>query len=202
MRGDDSANNRPKYTPNAQTNRSRLSIARANKILVIADCSNQNRRSQTSPHPRSNKSIAQPMLMVHQLHPADILLRNCLLTRRLFVRNPRIRDTHKCTRMFLRGGINDFNPRSRLQCAKACPGCLIGFSQRSARDGKDTNQEQDLSHTSCIPSLLRAPAYHQISPLRQETSSASAKIAGIAQQFPCIKRLSYAITTPCEVRET
>ncbi len=176
MRRDDSANNRPKYTPNTQTNRSRLPIARANIILVITDCFHQNCRSQTSAHPRSNECIAKPMLMVHQLHTANIWLRNCLLTRGLFVRNPRIGDTHKCTRMFLRGGIKYFNRRSRLQGTKVCPGCLIGFSQSRARDGKDTNQEQDLSHTSCIPSLLRAPAYHQNSTLRQENLFASEKL--------------------------
>lgn len=181
MRGDDSANNPAKYTPNTQTNRGRLPIGRARSTLVTADGTHQNRRPQTSPHPRSNQRIAQPMLMVHQLHTANIWLRNCLLTRGLFVRNPRIGDTHKCTRMFLRGGIQDFNRRSRLQCTKVCPGCLIGFSQRRARDGKDTNQEQDLSHTSCIPSLLRAPAYHQNSLLRQEKLFRVDKIVGITQ---------------------
>ena len=133
----------------------------------------QNRRSQACAHSRSNECIAKPMLVVHQLHTANIWLRNCLLTRGLFVRNPRIGDTHKCTQMFLRGGIEDFNRISRLQRTKVCPGCLIGFSQRSARDGKDTNQEQDLSHTSSVPSLLSAQAYHQISPLRQENVFAS-----------------------------
>jgi len=108
------------------------------------------RSSYTGTRGSYQEGVAQTMFVFHQLHCADVLLLNALFGCSLREGDGCFGDAREGPGMFLRGSVDDLNLLAGMQHVEICPGGLIELCARDARQTKETDQEQDLSHRCSV----------------------------------------------------
>src|SRR5580692_3954468 len=96
--------------------------------------------------PQTDESIPQTVMVFHEFHAAHVLFLNAHFTGCILESDGRVRDALEDAGVSLSGRFDDLNLLARREFTKIRPGSLIRLCHRSARNSKETDQEQRVSH--------------------------------------------------------